>query len=461
MSQLSMSTKYGSTYALPEHKKLYWKAGRSNIKDFPTDFMILQKSILGAAANCLVSEKYPVEWIKDYSSPDEEAKDDNEREDRRDARKEHKAEYRRGLNAKAQMTASLVLSLDKTGEDHIKKYHRKEFEDLVLRDSPISLLKLAKSTHTFINKTSGYEDKDEVRGEMQNFGMDIGAETLEENFDRLNELIKKLDTVGIEGEYDEKRRCHIQLKAIVGYKPKSAVNDAVINCLAKVNTEEFPNSLPQLQRVVLELDGTESRLIHKPKSNKFVVNSTRTGHRKRRIETEEFTSSLQDGTRLERDTEGRLVVFQTGKRPFVISKGGWKNKRNMGSRPGLARDNGRKPERNPHSRKFAKRKVAEQGLEGTDAEDEVLRNTKCKRCGGSWHIAADCKGKQQVVDKENVNPNHAVKKTPGSGKKNKNYVTKRIGDKTDPCTSDDELPQEEEDDEDKSIDPRRLRGFFD
>ena len=162
MSQISAATKYGSIYALPDHKKLYWKGGRSNIKDFPTDFMILQKSMLGAAANCLISEKYPDEWIKDYESPVEEAIDDNAREDRRENRKEHKAEFRRGLNAKAQMTASLVMSFDKSGEDHIKKYHRKEFEEMVLRDSPISLLKLAKSTHTFINKTSGYEDKHSV-----------------------------------------------------------------------------------------------------------------------------------------------------------------------------------------------------------------------------------------------------------------------------------------------------------
>ena len=459
MSQHSAATKYGSIYALPDHKKLYWKGGKSNIKDFPTDFIILQKSMLGAAANCLVSEKYPDEWIKDYTSPDESAEDDNDREDRRDAKKEHKAEYRRGLNAKAQMTASLVMSFDKTGEDHIKKYHRQEFEELVLRDSPVSLLKLAKSTHTFINKTSGYEDKDEVRGKMQNFGMDIGAETVEENFDRLNELVKKLDTVGIAEEYDGKRTCHIQLKAIVGYRPKSTVNDGVINILAKVNTTDFPTSLPFLQKNILELDGTESRLTQKPRSNKFVVNLTRQGDRKRhRIETEESTSSLQDGTRLERDSEGRLVVFQIGKKPFIISKGGWKNQRNMGPRPGPAQ--GRKPERNPHSREYARRKAAEQGLEGTDAEDGILKNTKCKNCGGSWHIASDCKGKKKGGDKENVQPNVAGKRTPGSGKKNKSYMSQRIGSKMDPCANDDEdLPQEEENEDE--YDPRRLRGFFD
>ena len=95
MSQLSVATKTGSVYALPEHKKLYWKSGKSNIKDFPTDFIILQKSILGAAANCLVTGEYPEEWKADYSSPDEEAKNDNEREDRRELKKEHRADYRR------------------------------------------------------------------------------------------------------------------------------------------------------------------------------------------------------------------------------------------------------------------------------------------------------------------------------------------------------------------------------
>jgi hypothetical protein len=202
-------------------------------------------------------------------------------------------------------------------------------------------------------------------------------------------------------------------------------------------------------------------LVQKPKTNKFVVNSTRTGDRKRRIDaTEESTSSLHDGTRLERDASGRLVVFQTGKKPFVISQGKWKNGRNMRSRPDLAQGQ-RRPERNPHSRKFAKRKAAEQGLEGTDAENDILRETKCKNCGGTWHIAADCKGKRKD-DKENVNPNPAGKKTPGSGKKNKNYMSQRIGSKSDPCESDnEELPQDEDEDEDRDINPRRLRGFFD
>ena len=231
--------------------------------------------------------------------------------------------------------------------------------------------------------------------------------------------------------------------------------------MAKVNTAEFPNDLPALQKGVLELDGTENRLSQKPKSNKFVVNLSRTGNRKRRIDTEEATSSLQDGTRLEHDSEGRLVVFQIGKKPFIVSKADWKNKRNMGQRPRPAQ--GRKPERNSHSRKYAKRKAAEQGVEGTDAENDILRNTKCKNCGGSWHIALDCKGKKKDTDKENVNPNPTGKKTPGSGKKNKSYMSQRIGSKMDPCASDEELPQDEEEetDENTSINPKRLRGFFD
>ena len=115
----------------------------------------------------------------------------------------------------------------------------------------------------------------------------------------------------------------------------------------------------------------------------------------------------------------------------------------------------------PHSRKFAKRKAAEQGVEGTDAENDILRNTKCKNCGGSWHIALDCKGKKKDTDKENVDPHPTGKKTPGSGKKNKSYMTQRIGSKMDPCASDEELPQYEDTDEDKSVNPQRLRGFFD
>ena len=123
MSQASLSTKIGSTYALPPEKRLWWKGGKSNIKDFPTDFIILQKSTLGRSANCLVTGEYPEFWKKDYVEPEGEAADDQEYEQRRDDKKEHKAEYRRGEDAKAQMTASFVMSLDKTGEDHIKKYH--------------------------------------------------------------------------------------------------------------------------------------------------------------------------------------------------------------------------------------------------------------------------------------------------------------------------------------------------
>jgi hypothetical protein len=236
----------------------------------------------------------------------------------------------------------------------------------------------------------------------------------------------------------------------------------VILSLSRINTESFPSHLATVQKEILELDGTENRLTTKPKTNKFVVNSIRNGGRKRDFhKIEESTSALNDGTRLERDAKGQLVVFQTGKKPFVISKGNWKKQRNMGHGPRPAL--GERPERNPHSRKFAKRKAAEQGLEGTDAENEILKNTKCNNCGGSWHISADCKGKKKDKgNKENANPNTSGRSTPGSGtKKYKNYMSKRVGSNTDPCDEEENLPLEEDEDEDRDINPRRLRGFFD
>ena len=61
-------------------------------------------------------------------------------------------------------------------------------------------------------------------------------ETLEENFEIFNELIKKCEMVEIISEMDGKRQCHQQLKAIAEYKPGSAVNTQVINTIA-ISTE--------------------------------------------------------------------------------------------------------------------------------------------------------------------------------------------------------------------------------
>ena len=86
-----------------------------------------------------------------------------------------------------------------------------------------------------------------------------------------------------------------------------------------------------MQKSLLDIDGTISRIAQKPKSNKFVVNTTRVGKKR----TEESVVSLQDGTKLEKDSEGRLVVFQAGKKPKVIlNNGGLRNQRDNLSRPG-------------------------------------------------------------------------------------------------------------------------------
>ena len=93
----------------------------------------------------------------------------------------------------------------------------------------------------------------------------------------------------------------------------------------------FPDVLSAMQKSLLDIDGTISRIAQKPKSNKFVVNTTRVGKKR----TEESVVSLQDGTKLEKDSEGRLVVFQAGKKPKVIlNNGGLRNQRDNLSRPG-------------------------------------------------------------------------------------------------------------------------------
>ena len=452
-------SKSKSSYFFPEEEKLYYKGvGKTNITDWETNFIIRQKAKHGTDADIFITLEYPENAKKPWESPAA-----NEKPDSKDAaavalyqtmKKEYIAEYKRAQNVLAQQAAETKLSMSKSSIDHMDKFHKKEFRDFILTNDPIAIYKLAKQTHTFIGKDSGYDDQDEVRTEFCNFSMteDELNGKLEVNFNRMVDLVRKCETVGILKEIDGKRQCHQQLKAVVAYKPKSAINDRVVNTLARVNSPSFPKVLPDLQKKLLELDDAVERLTfrEKPRSNKFVVNKTRVGDGKRTVTTEESVA-LSDGTRLERDQEGRLVVLQAGKPKYILPRGGGK-KRVMDPRPGPAKRP--RGNRNPNSRKYAQRKAAETG----QSEDEVLRETICDNCGGSYHIAADCR-KNKSSNKENRAPPSAAR----PAHKNKSYMTERVIPEEIFEASADELEIEEEDeeDDDRTINPRRLKGFFD
>ena len=443
-----MSDIHSKAPCLPEAQKLYHKGnGQSNIKEFLKNFVTLMKAYHGDDGNIFLKKKYPVEWVQDWEDPAVVPKSELLQAAMLEDRKWHRAEHRRGKKVRAQMGASALLSFTKSAEDHIKRFHKSELEKLSQEDDPIGILNLAESTHTFIGKQSGYEDKDEVRSEIQNFTMDSG-EQLEENFDRFSELMKKADAVEIIEEYDGKRQCHQQLKAIVSYKEGSAVNNLVINELSIVNTKDFPNNLATLQGKLLELDGTVTRMAQKPKTSKFIVNATKVGKKR----TQESVS-LEDGTRLERDQDGQLVVFQAGKKPnYISNKGGW-NKGDKASRPDAAKRKDKR-DRNPHSRRYAEKQAS---LTGRSVE-EILKDTKCDKCGGSYHIAADCK--KPIVGNSNKE-NKAPTSVKTGGNKNKSYMSEATGSKTDPLDSDVPIYEDETEDDEASINPRRLKGFFD
>jgi len=445
-------SKSSSSFYLPESEKLYWKGvGKTNITTWETDFIIAQKAKHGNDADIFITLEYPRNSVEPWESPTNKPTEEPELGEYNRIRKDYKEEYRRAQRVLAQQAAEIgKLALTKSSIDHIEKFHKKDYRDHIMGNRPIELYKLALQTHTFIGKESGYDDQDEVRTEFCNFTMteeELNGK-LEVNFNRLVDLVRKCEAVGILKEIDGKRQCHQQLKAVVAYKPKSAVNDQVVNTLARVNSPSFPKVLPALQKRLLELDDAVERLTYreKPKSNKFVVNKTKVGGGKTSL-TEESVS-LSDGTRLERDQEGRLVVLQAGKPKYLIPRGGGK-RRGMDPRPGSAKR--QKGTRNPHSKKYAQRKAAETG----QSEDEVLRETICDKCGGSYHIAADCRKKQ--VDKENRPPPSAPR---GARKNNKSYMTERVIPEEAFESSVSELEIEDED-EDRTVNPRRLKGFFD
>ena len=251
-------------WSMPEDEKLYYKGlGKTNIVDWETNFIIYQKAKHGKYADIFISGEYPKNSIQPWESPEDSR--DLEGEDLRRyefKRKDYIDKYDKGQNVLAQQAAEVKLSMTKSSIDHIEKFNKKEFRDFILNNQPIELYKLASKTHTFIGKESGYDDQQEFRAEFCTFTMNEEElnNKLEVNFNRMIDLIRKCETVDILKELDGKRQCHQQLMAIVDYKPKSAVNDLVVNTLARVNSPNFPRVLPELQRRLLELDDAVTRL---------------------------------------------------------------------------------------------------------------------------------------------------------------------------------------------------------
>jgi hypothetical protein len=458
MSTTTNSTKPNAAMALPESQKLINRGyGRTNIIQFKKNFITHAKSIWGDDANILITGDYPDEWIVPWLMPETLPTGAFALDILKSERLEAIKEMKRGKKVMSQIGAALRMSITKSSEDHIKKYHKGDFERFCDEDRPIELFRLIETTHTFVGKTSGYDDKDEVRTEFVTFRWNK-SETLPELFERMNDLCVKVDSVGLTDEVDGKRRCHQLLKSISEYKPKEAVNDRVIQYMAVVNKDEFPVDLASLQDELLDLDGALDRLKEKPVSNKYMVNLTqlREGNDNKRQRKEPIESvSLGDGTRLERDAEGHLVVCYADKRINVNPK--YKGNRPKGdrNRPILRDRRFRNQVRNPKTEQFVARKLDEAKEKGVElTRDQVLNDLVCHRCNGKGHIKADCRKEvgddRQGHNKENQTPNKNAKKN-----KAYNTIVKKC-DSDVPIYSGEETNNDDDDDE-----PRRsYRGFF-
>ena len=186
----------------------------------------------------LVNKVVPVEWTARYEPP--LIPPMGEFEIARELKKEedHNKKYDYWNNTKGKLTTFLTLCQQESSTLRLEKYHESKVESLISEGNVVELLKLIKSSHTFIGATSGFDDADAMDIQWGNFQPEEGND-LDSYTNKYQKLIKKCQEVGL--KIKKKKKMYRYLKGLRGYQRSATVVSKVITYIADVDDKSSSN----------------------------------------------------------------------------------------------------------------------------------------------------------------------------------------------------------------------------
>ena len=384
---------------MPENEKLYWKDGSSNIVPFLKSLIKYARlHFVEEIVQVLVNLAIPVEWTSRYEPPLIPPMGDFEIARELKKEEDHNKKFDYWNNNKGRLTTYLTLCQSESSTLRLEKYHESKVEELIKNGDVIELLKLIKSSHTFIGATSGFDDADAMDIEWGKFQPDEGDD-LDSYTNKYQKLIKRCQEVGL--KIKKKKKMYRYLKGLRQYQRSNAVVAEVVNYIADVDTSNFPTNFAEIVDKLQGLEQAENAVEKKKtNSNRFAV------HAFLKVQQDEVDKNKN------KSNKDKDMTFPSGATGIKHSDGsfqvhttvGLSKKFKKGSeeynglfKPTHVGNNKRKFERtqNSHMEAYVKKHLSKLGKLSSDEykrkKSELYKSTLCDKCKKPGHLKGDCK----------------------------------------------------------------------
>ena len=400
---------------MPEHKKLYWKDGHTNLIPWQEDIqtygrLIFPESIVKAV---FVDKEIPIAWESDWTPPAIPPVDKfaisltlKERDEHNDA----KSEWER---YKGKVTSFVTLTQTDSSKIRVDKYHEQAIKDHIFACKAVEILKLIEQTHTFSGAVSSFDDREKTEVEWMTFHRLDNNEKLESYSNRYFKMLEKCDKMGIKTTM-KKKRVYRYLNGLREYNKSALVQLNVLTYLSLVDKKDFPKILEEVIDELISLDQSENPVGNsQSNTNKFAVNLTTrikspsNGGKKRNLEPTVIvpnTDPLNPKEIIFPDGVSKGLQHHDGQyQVFALTGISKKFKRDSEAYQGLF-----KPSHVPKPNKGGKfqSKKPKTSKEAQKLKEkfpnkswkEIYKMIACGKCGWTGHVDEECPKKDQPID---------------------------------------------------------------